>query len=82
MISAEMRKVWFSPTKGRRYLNRRSAIKAEAHAKIMARYPQERCDYENGRLTYPGFYFPEDCPEVYKKMLRRLMRIISKHTEK
>lgn len=83
VITVSTRKVWFSPSKGRHYLIRRSAIRAEAHAKIMHRYPEEKPEYDDiGRTTWRGFYFPSDAPDKYQKMLRRLMRAISKATPK
>ena len=82
VITVSTRKVWFSPAKGRGYLSRTAAIRAEAHAKIIHRYPYEKPEFDNIGITYPGFYFPNDDPARYKKMLRRLMRIISKSTPK
>lgn len=82
MIDMKVRKVWFSPARGRHFLTRRAAIRAEAHAKIFDRYPYERPDYENGFLTYPGYSIQHDEPERYQKLLRRMMRLIDKHTPK
>lgn len=82
MITATTKKVWYSSSRGRHFLSRRSAIRAEAHAKIFDRYPYERPDYENGFLTYPGYSIQHDEPERYQKLLRRMMRIIDKHTER
>lgn len=82
MIDMKVRKVWFSPARGRHFLTRRAAIRAEAHAKIFDRYPYERPDYENGFLTYPGYSIQHDEPERYQKLLRRMMRLIDRHTPK
>ncbi|QKJ17330.1 hypothetical protein [Yersinia kristensenii] len=83
MVTAETTKVWRSPTKGRRYLTRKGAIHAEAKAKIMQRYPVEKCEYSDiGYMTYPGYHFPSSEPERYEKMLRRLKRIIDEATER
>ncbi|BCU55118.1 hypothetical protein ENKO_17120 [Enterobacter kobei] len=82
MITVEMRKVYFSPSRGRHFLTRRAAIRAEAHAKIVERHPYERPDYDNGFLTYPGYSIKHDEPERYQKILRRMMRIIDKHTDR
>ena len=82
IVSMQMKKVWFSPARGRHFLTRRAAIRAEAHAKIIDRYPYERPDYDNGFLTFPGYSIQHDDPDRYAKMLRRLMRIIDKNTEK
>lgn len=81
-ITVSTRKVWFSPSRGRHFLTSRAAIRAEAHAKIIDRYPPERPDYENGFLIYPGYHIKHDEPERYQKILRRLMRLIDKQTEK
>ncbi|TBL50552.1 hypothetical protein EYY98_08920 [Obesumbacterium proteus] len=83
MIISKTRKVWFSPERGRSFLTRRAAIRAEAKAKILKRYPTEKPEYdENGFCYYPGFHFPSDEAEKYQKMLRRLTRIVEKHADK
>lgn len=82
MVTVTTKKVWFSPARGRHFLTRRAAIRAEAHAKIFDRYPYERPDYDNGFLTFPGYSIQHDEPERYQKMLRRMMRIIDKSTER
>jgi hypothetical protein len=70
--------VWFSPVKGRRYLSKSAAIRAETRAKIFARYPSESPDYDNGHMTYPGWSIEVDEPERYSKMYRRLRRLVAK----
>jgi len=80
-VTIQTAKVWYSPTKRRRYFSRSSAIHAEAKALILIRYPTEKPEHEQGRMTYPGYHFPSDEPEKYGRMLRRLKRIISKHIE-
>ncbi|QTZ83134.1 hypothetical protein [Salmonella phage vB_SalP_ABTNLsp11242] len=82
MVTVAIRKVWFSPSRGRHFLTRRAAVRAEAHAKILAKYPIEKTYYENGGLCDPGYSIQFDEPERYKKMLRRMMKIIDKNTEK
>lgn len=78
-IKIQTAKVYFSPTKNRRYLSRLAAIKAEAKAIIFARYPSERPEHIEGRMTYPGYSIAYDEPERYQKMLRRMCRIVAKH---
>lgn len=80
MIDMKVRKVWYSPARGRHFLTRRAAIRAEAHGRIIERYPNERPDYDMGIQIYPGYSIKYDEPERYGKILRRLMRIIDKHT--
>ena len=79
-VTSQNAQVWYSPTKRRRYFSRSGAIHAEAKALILIRYPTEKPEQEQGRMTYPGYHFPSDEPDKYKKMLRRLKRIISKNT--
>lgn len=73
--------VWFSTAKGRRYLSKSAAIRAETNAIIFARYPSESPDYDNGHMTYQGWNIAEDEPERYSKMFRRLRRIVAKSIE-
>ena len=82
MVTVVIRKVWFSPSRGRHFLTRKSAVRAEAHAKILAKHPIEKTYYENGGLCDPGYSIQFDEPERYKKMLRRMMKIIDRNTER
>jgi hypothetical protein len=34
-VTMQMKKVWFSPSRGRHFLTRMAAVRAEAHAKIL-----------------------------------------------
>ncbi|EBO9780687.1 hypothetical protein ZD92_20130 [Salmonella enterica subsp. enterica] len=81
-VTMQMKKVWFSPSRGRHFLTRRAAVRAEAHAKILAKYPIEKSYYEHGGLCDPGYSIQFDEPDRYQKMLRRMMRLIDKNTEK
>lgn len=81
MIKQMTATVWFSPAKGRRYLSKSAAICAETKAKIFARYPSESPDYDNGHLTYQGWNIADDEPERYRKMYRRLRRLVAKSIE-
>ncbi|MBH3213200.1 hypothetical protein [Serratia marcescens] len=81
MIKEMTATVWFAPTKGRRYLSKSAAIHAETKAKIFSRYPSESPDYENGHLTYQGWNIEYDEPERYRKMYRRLSRLVAKAIE-
>ncbi|WP_261412066.1 hypothetical protein [Serratia quinivorans] len=81
MIKQMTATVWFSPAKGRRYLSKNAAIHAETKAKIFARYPSESPDYHNGHLTYQGWNIADDEPERYRKIYRRLRRLVAKSIE-
>lgn len=76
-INKQIAEVYFSPSAGRRYLTKRAAIQAEARAIILAKYPKERADYEDGRMTYPGWSLKTDEPERYEKLLKRIARILT-----
>ncbi|WP_210502014.1 hypothetical protein [Pantoea ananatis] len=80
-VQSQQTKVWYSPTKRRRYFSRYAAVHAEAKAKILNRYPTEKPEYDNGFLTYPGFHFPSEEPEKFAKMMRRLKRMINKQID-
>lgn len=58
MIEVITRTVYRSPSKGRCYLTKKAAIKAEARALIEAKHPTEAAehDYEAG-YYYPGWYW-------------------------
>ncbi len=73
--------VWFSPVKGRRYLSKSAAIRAETRAKIFDRYPIESAEYDSVGMTYPGWSIEVDEPERYSKMYRRLRRLVAKSIE-
>lgn len=78
VIQAQMAKVYYAPTKKRRYFSKSAAICAETKAKIFARHPPESADYDNGHMTYPGWNIELDEPERYSKMYRRLRRLVAK----
>ena len=67
-IKATTRRVYWSERRNRTYVHLRSAIKAEAKAIIIERYPHQEDDY--GR--YFSWY---DLPNS-EKLLRRVMRLV------
>lgn len=77
-VQPQIVKVYYAPTKNRRYFSKSAAIHAETNAKIFARYPSESPDYDNGHLTYQGWNITDDEPERYRKMYRRLRRLVAK----
>jgi hypothetical protein len=80
MIQAKTITAYFAPTKGKTYITKAGAIKAETHAIIMRRHPWEGADHDDeGRCTYRGWHIQYDEPERYDKMFRRLRRIVAKN---
>lgn len=73
-IEQTTRTVYRAPTRGRTYLNPRSAAKAEAAAMLQDRYPTERAEYENGQCYYPGYHWSSD--ELLMRVHKRLARVI------
>ncbi|CAI1037884.1 hypothetical protein [Serratia fonticola] len=78
VIQAQMAKVYYAPTKKRRYFSKSAAIRAETNAIIFARYPYEHPEYEGTYCTYPGYNFAVDEEDRYRKMYRRLHRLVAK----
>ncbi len=78
MIEKVTTTVYRSSVKGRRYFSLYAAINAETKAIIFNKHPIEKPEYINGFLTYPGYCVEDDEPERYKKMFRRLRRIVAK----
>lgn len=76
-VTAVCTTVYFSPTKGRRYLSLNAAINAETRAIIFAKYPYEKPESEGGYITYPGYDIRADEPERFDKMYRRLRRLVA-----
>jgi len=78
-IFAEAIVVYRSTERGRRFISRRAAIKAEAIALIKKKHPTERADYTDGYCTDPGFHWTE--LNRSKVLLRRVMRLVDKSTQ-
>ena len=74
MIENQLAKVWYAPTRRRRYFSKSAAIKGEATAVILQKYPIEPYEYDTGA----GFDIRHDEPERFKKMHRRVCKIIAK----
>ena len=50
--------VYHAPTARRRYLTKKSAVRAEARALISRKHPTEKGEYDDmGRLTYEGWHW-------------------------
>lgn len=79
------RTVYRAPTRGRTYLNARSAAQAEASAMLEARYPSERPEYEcgTGYCTYPGYHWSENhrLVIVQKRLARLILRALRRATD-
>lgn len=71
-VTAELATVYRASTKGRRYLSKQAAIKAEARAIIMRKHPTERYENDTG---YPGFHW-RGLPRSHV-LLRRVMRLVA-----
>jgi len=68
--------VWLAPTKGRRYFNRKAAIKGEARALIYKKFPM----IEGFGMNEPLCDIAEYDPERYAKLHARLCRILDRVT--
>ncbi|HHN8580770.1 TPA: hypothetical protein ACRR2I_001231 [Providencia rettgeri] len=75
-VTTEVVKVYYSPTRNRRYFSKEAAIKAEAKARIFKKYPSE--PYESG-TGYAGYNIWDDRPEFYQRALRFLSYLIKKN---
>lgn len=80
MITIKTVAAYYAPTKGKTYLTKAGAINAETKAIIMRKYPFERAYYEQD-YTDPGWHIEHDEPERFKKMYRRLRRIVSRNVQ-
>ena len=70
-----VRQVWFSPTARRHYLTKKAACVAEARARIKAKYPPERSEYdERGQCVDKGWSW-HDLPRS-DVLLKRYARVI------
>lgn len=83
-LEQTFRTAYRAPTRGRTYLNPRSAAKAEAAAMLQDRYPSERPEYENGQCYYPGFHWSseERLMRVHKRLTRLILRALRKADHK
>ena len=77
MIKTKTVTAYYAPTKGKTYLTKAGAIKAETKAIIMRKHPWEGADHDDeGRCTYKGWHIEYDEPERFAKMYRRLRRMV------
>ncbi|WP_414492025.1 hypothetical protein [Stenotrophomonas maltophilia] len=63
--------VYLAPTKGRRYLSKRSAVRAEARALLDRKYPAETGDESDG---FHSWHWSND--EHLQRVYERLARFI------
>lgn len=75
-VTTEVVKVYYSPTRNRRYFSKEAAIKAEAKARIFKKYPSEPYESDTG---YAGYNIWDDRPEFYQRALRFLSYLIKKN---
>ena len=71
-IQTQTATVYYAPTKGRRYLTKRAAIKAEAVAIILKKYPRK--DYEPDTGFYVDIRISE--PVKFKRMMRTMIYLL------
>lgn len=75
MILSKTKTIYFSTSRGRSYMSKDSAIKAEARALIKMRHPSEKAEFDElGRMTYSGFHW-SSIPRS-KVLLRRVCRLV------
>lgn len=75
-VVAETRTVYRSTSRGRAFLTKRAACKAEAIAIIKEKYPTERQESDNIGVTYPGWHWT-DLPRA-DVLLRGLTKKLAK----
>ena len=74
-IKEVTRTVYFSPSKGRHYLTKKSAFRAEASACLDAKFPPEETEFDAiGRVTYPGYNWRNE--KRADVLLRRVIRLL------
>lgn len=66
--------VWYAPTKRRRYFRKHSAIRAEAEAIILNKYPVESFESDTGHFYDIRIHESDR----YETMHRRLSRLIKR----
>jgi len=80
MVEVQTTKVFFAPTKGRRYLTKRAAIHNEAVSIIYKYHPRisEVDEYEGSYCTYPGEHWDirEDKPEYFERRYNQLVKAL------
>lgn len=79
MIERKQAVVYYAPTKGKRYLTKSAAIKAEARAIIKKHFPDENshsCDQWCGWCNDPGWSLEVDQPERFKRYFENLKRAL------
>ena len=75
MVETKTRTVFLSTLKGRHYLTKSGAVKAEARALIEAKHPTERPEFDdNGYMTYPGWHW--SMLDRSNVLLRRVCRLV------
>ena len=78
IIKKQQATVWYSPSRGKRYLTKRAAISAEATALIYKRHPIEPPEHGGFPGCYSGYDIKYDEPYRYSILHRRVKRLISK----
>ena len=75
MVETKTRTVFLSTLKGRHYLTKSGAVKAEARALIEAKHPTERPEFDgNGYMTDQGWHW--SMMNRSNVLLRRVCRLV------
>jgi len=58
-VEKKTREVYYSPRRGRHFMTKIGAARAEANARMYKAFPSEDAEYEDDyvRCTYPGWNF-------------------------
>lgn len=79
MIKTSQATVYFAPTKGRRYLTKWGAIRAEARAIIYKHFPApERILFADPAEIGGEFDIEIDAPERYQRYFKALCRALNR----
>lgn len=75
-LERRVKTVFYAPTRGRHYFTSKGAAFAEAGAMLARKYPTERAEYHDGRMTYSGFHYTTDerLVRVRERLARRILK--------
>jgi hypothetical protein len=82
-IETVVRTLYRSSRAGRHYQTKSAAIGAEARAILLEKYPTEQAEYEDGRMTYPGYHWREipRSEVLYRRVVRMVRAAYTKSKE-
>lgn len=79
-VEKKTREVYYSPRRGRHFMTKIGAARAEANARMYRAFPSEEPEYEDyGRCTYPGWDFTKEprLVAVRDRLVDRYLRQLS-----